>query len=55
MYFADLIECPECGFHVHELTHVHDSPRGKTLMCDACRDDSEDARIFTKLSDSDDF
>jgi hypothetical protein len=42
MYFQDLIECPECGFHVHELTHVHDLPRGKVLMCEACHEDSEE-------------
>jgi hypothetical protein len=44
MYFADLIECPECGFHTHELTRATsmDDARGKVLMCDACHEDSEE-------------
>jgi len=48
MYFPDLIECPECGFHTHELTQAMsmDDARGKVLMCEACHEDSENDEPF---------
>ncbi len=43
VHFADPIQCPECGFHTHELIRAvsMDDTRGKVLMCDTCYDDGE--------------
>ena len=44
MYFQELIECPECGLHTHELTKSTSNREGeKVLMCDVCRMDTGDS------------
>jgi hypothetical protein len=69
MYFPELIECPECGFHTHELRQYGEvvgastnlAKRGvtkhSTLMCDACWEDVvEDTEgILREPSQQDDF
>ena len=43
MYFPELIECPECGFHTHELMRATSSKSGESvLMCEECYDDAEE-------------
>ena len=43
MYFQELIECPECGLHTHELTKATSRSSGeKALMCDTCWMDSDE-------------
>jgi hypothetical protein len=57
MYFPELIECPECGFHTHELVLATsmDDARGKVLMCDACWEDTPEGWEEYEPSDLDDF
>ena len=36
MYFQETVECPECGFHTHELNVINNN----LLVCDDCVDES---------------
>ncbi len=57
MYFPELIECPECGFHTHELVlgTGMDNAKGKVLMCDACWEDTVEGIEEYESSDLGDF
>ena len=46
MYFPESIECPECGFHTHELVKAMSDPRYE-------RDPAYRAAIQEKLQRSD--
>ena len=35
-YFEKPIECPECGYHTHELVEVPMMHNQKVLMCEGC-------------------
>jgi hydrogenase maturation factor HypF (carbamoyltransferase family) len=42
VYFAEPIQCPECGLHTHELSRMENSDGYKVAMiCDACYEDYE--------------
>jgi len=35
-YYEHPIECPECGYHTHELVEVPMMHDQKVLMCEGC-------------------
>ena len=35
-YYEHPIECPECGYHTHELVEVPMTHDQKVLMCEGC-------------------
>ena len=44
MYFPESKECPECGFHTHELVKAMSKNSGqRVLMCEGCYDDTDEA------------
>ena len=42
MYFAEQIDCPECGFATHELAKAKNISGENVLMCQACWVDTDE-------------
>jgi hypothetical protein len=49
-HFREPIQCPECGFHTHELYHsCANAENGTVLMCEACNKHDYDEWVSSDL------